>query len=156
LCAHRDSLPDRLVVNGPVPRKAWTLRAPCHGSGVRPVFRACLGPARPAGFERHRGQRTSLRTDSSDLMSYRYIALTNDIADAADSGDCRLADKLRELALERRGHVRRTALFASKETPTLLLPGGAALIGDLYDRDGSPVMDTACFQHFSTQRALRQ
>jgi len=89
-------------------------------------------------------------------MGYRYIALIKDVAGAADNGDCQLADKLRDLSLERRGRVRRVTLFAPKETPTLSLPGGTVLLGDLYDRDSRPVVDVACFQHLSTHQALRQ
>lgn len=89
-------------------------------------------------------------------MGYRYIALTNDVAGADGNGHCRLVDKLRNLALEPRGCVRHATLFASRETPTLSLPGGAVLLGDLYDRDGRSVVDTTCFQRISTQRVLRQ
>lgn len=89
-------------------------------------------------------------------MGYRYIALINDVAGAVDSDDCLPIDKLRDLALDRRGRVRRATIFAPKETPTLSLLGGTVLLGDLYDRDGRPVVSAACFQYLSTQRALRQ
>lgn len=89
-------------------------------------------------------------------MGYRYIALINDVAGAADDDECLSIDKFRDLALESRGRVRRATIFTSKETPTLSLPGGTVLLGDLYDRDGRPVVNAACFPYLSTQRALRQ
>lgn len=86
-------------------------------------------------------------------MDFRYLALSRD---AEDKGGYPLADKLQRLGLERRGQVRWTTLFASKETPILPLPSGALLLGDLYERNGRAVTSVTCFRHHSTQRALRQ
>jgi asparagine synthase (glutamine-hydrolysing) len=58
--------------------------------------------------------------------------------------------------MEHRGHVGGIALFAPKETPTLHLPDGGILLGDLYDEDGRPGKDLADLQHLSTQSVLRQ
>jgi asparagine synthase (glutamine-hydrolysing) len=89
-------------------------------------------------------------------MGCRYIALLNDGVGVADDGGWLPIDKFRHLALEHRGRVGRATIFTSKETPTLSLPGGAVLLGDLYDSDGRPVANEACFQYLPTQRALRQ
>lgn len=82
-------------------------------------------------------------------MCYRYIALTDDFG-------CQITGMLRALGMELRGHVKRLALFAPKQTPVLPLPGGGFVLGNLYRRDGSPVMDLSIIPHLSTQRALRQ
>ena len=82
-------------------------------------------------------------------MCYRYIALTDDV-------ECQLAGMLQEQGMEPRGRVRQLALFASKETPVLSLPGEGFVLGDLYHRNGSPVMDLSILGHLPTQRALRQ
>lgn len=82
-------------------------------------------------------------------MCYRYIALTNDFGS-------QVAGMLRELCMEPRGGIRRLVLFAPKETPVLPLPSGGFVLGDLYRRDGSPVMDLSIPRHLPTQRALRQ
>lgn len=86
-------------------------------------------------------------------MCYQYIALTEDIAENAG---CGLADILQELAFEPQGRVGRLTLFAPHETPTLPLPGGGILIGELYDRDGRQIMDLANLQALPTQQARRQ
>lgn len=86
-------------------------------------------------------------------MDFQYLALSRY---AKCKGGYPLVDKLQRLGLEHRGQVRGTTLFASKETPILLLPGGALLLGDLYDRNNRAVTSAACFRHRSTQRALRQ
>jgi len=89
-------------------------------------------------------------------MSYRYIALPGNFAGTPEDSEWSLADPLRSLAMERRGHVGCVVLFAPKETPTLHLPGGGILLGDLYDENGRPVMNLAGLQHLPTQSALRQ
>ncbi len=89
-------------------------------------------------------------------MRYRYIALTNQRADGPDDRGCQLADMLRELGMEPRGQVGRLALFAPRETPTLPLPDGSILLGDLYDKNGRPVTDPADLRHLPTPSALRQ
>ena len=89
-------------------------------------------------------------------MCYRYIALSGNFAGNPEDAGWSLADPLRNLAMERRGRVGCVALFAPKEAPTLHLPGGGILLGDLYDGDGRPVMDLTGLQHLPTQSALRQ
>jgi len=89
-------------------------------------------------------------------MCYRYIALSGNLADNPEGSGWVLANPLRNLAMEHRGHVGCVALFAPKETPTLHLPGGGILLGDLYDEDGKLVNDLTGLQHLSTQSALRQ
>ena len=88
-------------------------------------------------------------------MCYRYIALCGNFAGNPESSRS-LADPLRNLAMECRGRVGCVALYATKETPTLNLPGGGMLLGDLYDENGRPVTDLAVLQHLPTQSALRQ
>lgn len=85
-------------------------------------------------------------------MAYRYMALNFPSKRRAEE----LLNVLHRLGLECRGHVRATAIFASKETPTLRLPGGALLLGDLYERSGRLVTTVARFRHVPTQQALRQ
>lgn len=82
-------------------------------------------------------------------MCYRYIALTDDFGS-------QVTDMLRELGMEPRGCVRQLVLFASKETPVLPLLSSGFVLGDLYHRDGSPVIDLSILQHLPTQRALRE
>jgi asparagine synthase (glutamine-hydrolysing) len=89
-------------------------------------------------------------------MCYRYIALTDDLVGSPDDCGGQLTGMLREAGMEPRGHVGRLTLFAPKETPTLSLPGGSVLLGDLYDEDGRPVMNLAGLQHLPTQSALRR
>ena len=89
-------------------------------------------------------------------MCYRYIALSGNFAGNPEGAGWSLADPLRNLAMECRGRVGCVALFATKETPALHLPGGGMLLGDLYDEGGRPVTDLAVLQHLSTQSALRQ
>lgn len=86
-------------------------------------------------------------------MCYRYIALTEDIVGNAGY---RLAGMLQELALEPQGRVGRLTVFAPQETPTLPLPGGGILLGELYDRHGRRITDLADLLHLSTQRTHRQ
>lgn len=89
-------------------------------------------------------------------MCYRYIALINrSIGNADDSGH-QLADTLRAAGMEPRSRMGRLTLFAPKETPTLPVPGGGILLGDLYDAGGKPVKALESPQHLSTQSALRQ
>lgn len=89
-------------------------------------------------------------------MCYRYIALINHFIGNADDSGCQLASALREACMEPRGCMGRLSLFAPKETPTLSLPGGGILLGDLYDEGGRPVRNLASLQHLLTQSALRQ
>ncbi|HET7331361.1 asparagine synthase C-terminal domain-containing protein [Dyella sp.] len=89
-------------------------------------------------------------------MCYRYIALTNQLADSFDSSGCQLADVLRESGMESRGHMGRLVLFAPRQTPILPLRGGGILLGDLYDKNGKPVTNPAALQHHPTPSALRQ
>lgn len=89
-------------------------------------------------------------------MNYRYIALSGNFAGYPEDSGWSLAGPLRDLAMEHRGHVGCVALFASKETPTLNLPGGGILLGDLYDEGGRSVKDLTTTQHLPTQSALRQ
>jgi asparagine synthase (glutamine-hydrolysing) len=89
-------------------------------------------------------------------MNYRYIALSGNFAGYPEDSGWSLAGPLRDLTMEHRGHVGCVALFASKETPTLNLPGGGILLGDLYDEGGRSVKDLTTIQHLPTQSALRQ
>ena len=89
-------------------------------------------------------------------MCYHYIALTNRFAGSTDDGECRIIGMLRELNMERRGHVGQLTLFAPKETPTQSLPGGGILLGDVYDDAGRPAANLDGLQSPPTQRALRQ
>lgn len=89
-------------------------------------------------------------------MCYRYIALTGDLAGNPEDSGWLLASPFRELSMEPRGRAGRIALFAPKETPTLNLPRGGVLLGDLYDKAGRPVTDLGGLQHLGTQSELRQ
>jgi Asparagine synthase (glutamine-hydrolyzing) len=89
-------------------------------------------------------------------MCYPYIALSGNSVGHPEASERSLADPLRNLGMECRGRVGCVALFAPKETPTLHLPGGGILLGDLYDESGKPVDDLAGLQHLSTQSTLRQ
>jgi asparagine synthase (glutamine-hydrolysing) len=89
-------------------------------------------------------------------MCYRYVALSGNFAGDPKNSGRSLADPLRNLRMELCGHVGCVALFAPKETPTLHLPGGGILLGDLYDEDGRPVKDLASLRQLPTQSALRQ
>jgi len=89
-------------------------------------------------------------------MCYRYIALSGNFTGDHDESEWSLAGPLQRLGMERQGHVGCVALFASKETPTLHLPGGGILLGDLYGRDGRQATDLAGLQHLSTHSVLRQ
>lgn len=89
-------------------------------------------------------------------MRSRYIALSGNFTGDHEDSEWSLVGPLQRLGMERQGHVGCVALFASKETPSLYLPGGGILLGDLYGRDGRPVKDLADLQHLSTQSVLRQ
>lgn len=89
-------------------------------------------------------------------MCYPYIALSGNSAGHPETFEWSLAGPLRDLGMEYRGRIGCVALFAPKETPTLRLPGGGILLGDLYDEAGRPVNDLADLQHLSTQSTLRQ
>jgi len=89
-------------------------------------------------------------------MCYRYIALSGDLASNPDDPGWPLTGPLRNLAVEYRGRVGNVALFAPKETPILDLPGGGMLLGDLYERDGRPVMKLTDPPYQPTPSALRQ
>lgn len=89
-------------------------------------------------------------------MCYRYIALIDRSIGNADDRGRQFAETLRDAGMEPRSRMGRLALFVHKETPTLSLPGGGILLGDLYDAGGKPVKDLASLQHLSTQSALRQ
>jgi len=89
-------------------------------------------------------------------MCYRYIALPGNFANNLEDSGWSLARPLLSMAMERRGHVGCITLFAPKETPTLRLPGGGILLGDLYDGNGKPMKDLTGLQHLPTQSALRQ
>lgn len=89
-------------------------------------------------------------------MSYSYIALSGHLAGNPEDSGWSLAGPLRSLGMECQGRVGCVVLFTPRETPTLQLPGGGILLGDLYGEDGRTVKDLACLQHLPTQSALRQ
>ncbi|MEY2168368.1 MULTISPECIES: asparagine synthase-related protein [unclassified Rhodanobacter] len=89
-------------------------------------------------------------------MCYLYIALSGNSVGRPEASEWSLAGPLRDLGMECRGRVGGVVLFAPKETPTLHLPGGGILLGDLYDEGGRPVNDLVDLQHLSTQSTLRQ
>ncbi|SEJ00627.1 asparagine synthase C-terminal domain-containing protein [Frateuria terrea] len=89
-------------------------------------------------------------------MSYRYIALSVAVAGNLEDFERSVADSLRSLAMDCRGHVGCVALYAPQEAPAFDLPGGGILLGDLYDEVGRPVRDLAGLRHLPTQAAIRQ
>lgn len=89
-------------------------------------------------------------------MLYPYIALSGNFVADSEASEWSLEDPLRNLGMERRGCVGCVSLFAPEDTPTLRLPNGGMLLGDLYDANGKPIKDAAAFEHLATQAALRQ
>ncbi|MGH8158496.1 MAG: asparagine synthase-related protein [Rhodanobacter sp.] len=89
-------------------------------------------------------------------MHYSYIAISGSFV--GDSRDLAwsFAAPLQKSGMECRGQVGCIALFAAKQTPTLNLPGGGILLGDLYGRDGRPIKDVSAIRHLTTQSAFRQ
>ncbi len=89
-------------------------------------------------------------------MRNRYIMLLDGTPDAPAPGLSRLTEKLKDLGLETQHHIQGACLFTSKHTPVLPLPGGAVLLGEVYDRHGRRGFDPEHFQRTGSQRELRQ
>jgi asparagine synthase (glutamine-hydrolysing) len=80
-------------------------------------------------------------------MHYPYIALIEKAAGDPEELQ-RITADLQEAGFEARGRVGCVTVFAAKQTPTLTLPDGSLLIGELYDRAGArvaaPIERAAC------------
>ena len=87
---------------------------------------------------------------------YRYIALLEQLVDSPNDQGSLVRRKLNELDLVDRARVGPLVLFAPRETPIMDLPDGGALLGDLYDKQGNPVVDLTMLQGIRTQAAVRQ
>ncbi|MBB3344751.1 asparagine synthase C-terminal domain-containing protein [Luteimonas sp. RC10] len=71
-------------------------------------------------------------------MPYRYIAIVDDDQPAA-TDPVEIGPKLNEIGLSLRLSSATVQLYADKHTPVLEAPGGGAIIGHLFRRDGAPV-----------------
>lgn len=81
-------------------------------------------------------------------MSGRYIALV--CADGGSAGaSAALATLLRDSGLHMLASSDRTALYASPETRSVLFPGQAVVIGDVFDNTGRPIVDADALLRFS-------
>ncbi len=89
-------------------------------------------------------------------MRNQYIVLLSRTPDAPATDLSQLTEKLKELGLETQYHFHGACLLTNKRMPVLPLPGGAVLIGEVYDRQGRRRLEPEHFQDIGSQRGLRQ
>lgn len=88
-------------------------------------------------------------------MGYHYIALVDD-ARRDGEGALQIKNALEREGMEHKVAAGRLWLFTSHETPTLLLHNGCILIGRIFLRDGTPVLDDSRVPTFSSDTLLRR
>lgn len=89
-------------------------------------------------------------------MSYQYIILIEKECGLRSNLESEIDAAFRTMGMEDRAHVGRATLFTSRETPTISLPGGAVVIGDLYYRDGTAVTNGANLPAFPRQKQMQE
>ena len=90
-------------------------------------------------------------------MCYQFIILFghDGSSGSATSNPQHLKQALLSKGLRCRWESSSAKLFASDQTPTLVLPGGQVLIGHLFNREFKPVTDTTFLTAFSRGRTLQ-
>ena len=89
-------------------------------------------------------------------MHYAYIALIAKADGSPGEAEYPPAHLLQALDLEPRGRVGCMTVFAPEWTPTLALPDGSMIIGDLYGEYGSPIWEWDTRSPCPRSRELRQ
>lgn len=89
-------------------------------------------------------------------MGYRYFALIGPQIEPSRMPSPDIEALFRGIGMQHRFTSGAIKLFASVETPTLLLPDGGIVLGHLFRRDGSPVVDADGFPDFSRPGPVRR
>lgn len=89
-------------------------------------------------------------------MSYAYIVLVEDEHRSNGLNSTDPNATLRAADMQLRATFSATRVFASGGTPTLQLPGGGIIVGDLYSRSGTCVLDDSRFSSLPSDTCVRR
>lgn len=78
-------------------------------------------------------------------MGCRYILLLEGCTSGPRDDFTEAPERLRDIGLKKRHACAGATLFASRETPTLRIPGGGVIVGHLFLRDGTPLREESAF-----------
>lgn len=89
-------------------------------------------------------------------MSRSYVVLIDGAHHPNDQVPINASAALQTMGMQPRGAFGAASIFASSGTPTLHLPGGGIIVGELYSRSGAPVQDASQIASLPSSTAFRR
>lgn len=89
-------------------------------------------------------------------MNHAYIVLVDGASRPSEPTPLGPEAALQTMGMQPRGSSGTSSIFASIETPTLQLPNGGTIIGDLYSHAGTPIRDPRRFAGLPSATAVRR